>query len=326
MTNNFYPNHINIHAPSQRILRGMGINGDKYQFCFIAKQMQSVSGWVECGVRNAFRFPHPLKCWIGAQVGLFEWQVNYMFREMQKDGFIQVSPCKQKFRITEKFQVFKKADNADLHDQEAFEKTFPNEGNEQPTIYGAKLTFTQSPYNSLDTFKAVCADFKVPNVDAAHYFEKFQQYYTVEHPNKVFTDWHGKITEWLKGDLLQGRLIRTKADKDDKKATPSVSPIAKLNDGELTNELDFWYSKLKEPETDSFEEYKEIAETYKPYALEALKRKDRILNANGRTLANRVLETINDKKKLREAFDKIVARKNNPPPSVEEDTGKDNSP
>ncbi len=296
---NFNPIFVNVHLGA---LRKLNIKIDQYAYCYLSEQLQGQTGWVEPGALNGFRFPYPLKIWIGAQLNFMEHKTNRIFKKLRKLGFIEVSECKQRFRVTEQFRAFDNAKPDTLNHKEFQSRfAFPENGSLSPI----KKTFAQSAYyQNKQVFRQDLEGIiKIKDVDYDYYFDTIQHYYTVEHPEKAYVDWLHRSKKWIQDDQHRGKLVRVKATTP----PPSVSPIARLSDSELCDELDMYFGKMMTPETEIFSEYKETAETFADFANEALKRGDRVLgNDKAKEAAKKLLIII--KKDLRNFFDSRLAQ------------------
>ena len=81
-----------------------------------------------------------------------------------------------------------------------------------------------------------------------------------------------------------------------KKDAPAkeLPPLAKLSDEELTKELDFYFEKVMNADSDIFSEYQETAKTFVEFATEAIRRGERILNEKGKEKARRLISICKD--------------------------------
>jgi len=289
----FYPSFVNINLDALQVT---GLKLGEYSYCAIAEQYQRVTGWVECGVRNNFRFPYPLKIFIGTRLNFLERKTNRVFKKLRQKGFIEVAPDNQRFRVTEKFRVFDK-DNAAKQTEFEARYVAHTEGLDLETLKAKKIPFSESIYiNDLDQFKTdlarVC---KTPDIDFTHYHETITNYYVVENPHIVFVDWLARCKKWIQQDQQKGQLVKLK------KENVKASPLSKLSDEELTKDLDLFFDKMMNPETDDFKEYQETAQTFTVLAKEAIGRGDRILNEKGKEKAKQMFLII--KNNLKQFYD-----------------------
>jgi hypothetical protein len=311
--------YANVHLDAFNKLSD--IKADRYLFCAVAVQYQKKTGWVSPGVNNSFRFKYPLKKEIGRQVKCDETKMNRIFRELKQNGYIEISEDYQEWRITDKFFVFKKyteGDNIDMSyqvptiEEDSVNTTFEN--------VKPRHNFRKSIYfDNQELFEREISNskwFDGQNIDFAYYHKHIQHYYTIEHPEKCYVDWKFYIQDWIIKDIQQRRAIKKTEPKPEKRAK---NDIFKLSDEELKRELNFWRNKVKEPDTEQFSEYVEIAETYKAYAEVALKKGEKFAKKEALAVIKNTLEFVSDKSQLRQYFETYWAEKHKssvePPPS-----------
>ncbi len=270
-------------------LKRLNIKWSEYGFCFTAEQYQKTTGWVECGVHNTFNYPYPLKMSIGERCNFLERKTNRLFHRLREKGFIEVSEDKQRFRITDKFRVFKPTVIDEAAREREIEERYKSTGQDLTTLGAKKIPFSASPYiNDYDVFKADMQTLNIRDLDFEHYHNTLTHYYSVENPHIVYVDWFRRCVKWIEQDTRKGVLVKVKV----KKEKENLDPICKLNDIDLSKELELFYDKVVNPETDSFEEYKETAETFMDFAKEALKRGDRVLKDRGKENVKAVMHHI----------------------------------
>jgi hypothetical protein len=275
-----YIQYANINLDALRLT---GLKHDEYTYCYIIEQYQKISGWAECGAGNNFKSPYALKKYIAERAGIDERKMNRLNIKLRKAGYLEESPDKLKFRITAKFFVLSNpAPKGEAERQASMDDAVTAQ---EAKVRASKIPFSESAYNNdFEKFKADLS--KVKNLpsdtDWQHYYDKIKHYYTVEHPDKMFVDWLHRCRDWLDKDRHKGALRKmsdvrgTMYDPQNPMAGKNIgkSPNAKTfrgeklgkvgadNDSDLSASIDLFEKKVKEPETDIYNEYRETAETY----------------------------------------------------------------
>lgn len=265
-----YIQYANINLDALRLT---GLKHDEYTYCYIAEQYQKISGWVECGVGNNFKSFYALKKYIAERAAIDERKMNRLMLKLRSAGYIEESPDKLKFRITQKFFVLTNpAPKGEAERQQRMDDAVTVQ---EAQARAPKIPFSESVYHTdFERFKTDLSKTKnLPSdTDWRFYYDKIKHYYTLEHPDKMYADWLNRCRDWLDKDRHKAALRRV---SDVKGTKPDGGHKAKMgggDDADLTAAVALFETKVQEPETENYTEYRETAETYVAVAEKADKR------------------------------------------------------
>ncbi len=267
-----YIQYANINLDALRLT---GLKHDEYTYCYIAEQYQKISGWVECGVGNNFKSQYALKKYIAERAAMDERKMNRLMLKLRTAGYIEESPDKVKFRITQKFFVLHNpAPKGEAERQERMDAAVTAQ---QTQARAPKIPFSESVFNNdFDRFKTDLTKTKnLPSdTDWRFYYDKIKHYYTIEHPEKMYADWLQRCRDWLDKDRHKAALRRVSGAGlgMSEKVQAKTDTRNPQTDEALQAEVALFEQKVQEPETENYTEYRETAETYVAVAEKAEKR------------------------------------------------------
>jgi ribosomal protein S8 len=181
--------------------RLLNISTDEYLYLDLINQYQDKSGtgWAELNKANNYTKISDFKIGLANFLGIKDRTMYNLFKKMKERGYIEEKM--NGFRVTENFWILKGEG-----EQKSHTTPTPSVSKED-----AKTFFSDSPYMDFEFFKHfIIKEFaKETDLDIAYLHERIKNNYTILNV-KPYTNWGGKITDWVKKDIFDGSVRRIK--------------------------------------------------------------------------------------------------------------------
>ena len=269
--------HISYANVNLDAFAELNISGGQYIFCEIIRQYQQITGWCEPLVGNNLRCVTGLKGHIGRRSRFSASNTDKAFKALTERGFLEMSQCGQKFRLTPQFFVLTNPAKKGQAEAEAKEEA-EILAVHKPRNVQTKTTFAESPMMDFNTFKAALSDTGIipRHTNFVAYHEKIKHYYTVENV-KAYADRVYKCKTWIETDIKNGKHLSV---NDTPKAANGAAVAPKttpnfdfLDDETLLNDVAEFAMKVTNPQTDvQFKDYEKNVGAFIEKVTEAQRR------------------------------------------------------